>query len=265
MAISEPLSQVPARDRARSREYGRRGVFGVLIPQSNPVVEPELRILLPPGCSMVSARLTSPGHSLEQRLTDYSQGLDRFLDQFGEIDAQAMGVACTGAFYGLDCGEERVRAEARQARRGCPVLTAVDAVDAALRMLGIGSIAIASPYPAWLTESCRSHWERLGTRVTAVLQLSSGAREPHRIYSLSSATVIEAALGFDVRGAEAILLTGTGMPSLRVIQQLEPAAGIPVLSSSLCLAWALARTVGLGEPGPESRLYGGWAGRLATA
>lgn len=265
MARPVPLSQTPAGSAARPREYGRQGVFGVLVPQSNPVAEQEVRILLPPACSVVSARLTSPGRTLERRLADYGEWLDRFLDQFGDIDADAVGIACTGCFYALDRGQEHARAQARQARRGCPVVTAVDAVDAALRALGIGSIAIVSPYPAWLTESCRSHWERLGTRVTGVLQLSSGATEPHRIYSLTSAAVAETALRFDVQGAEAVLLTGTGMPSLRVIQQLEPALNRPVLSSSLCLAWALARTVGLGGPGPESALYGGWTGRLALA
>lgn len=264
MARPDPLSQAAARS-AAPREYGRLGIFGILTPQSNPVAEQELRILLPPACSLVSARVTSPGRTLERRLTDYGERLDRFLDQFGEIEADAVGVACTGAFYGLDRGEELARAEARRARRGCPVVTAVDAVDAALRALGIGSIAIVSPYPAWLTESCRSHWVRLGTRVTGVLQLSSGATEPHRIYTLTSSAVVQTALQFDLRGAEAILLTGTGMPSLRVIQQLEPALGVPVLSSSLCLAWALARIVGLGAPGPESRLYGGWSGALALA
>jgi len=265
MATSEPLSQEPAPDAAARREYGRQGLFAVLTPQSNPIAEPELRILLPPACCMVSARLTSPGSRLERRLTDYAERLDCFLDQFGTIGADAMGVACTGSFYGMDLGEERARAAARQARRRCPVVTAVDAVDAALRVLGVGSIALVSPYPSWLTENCRSHWERLGTRVTAVLQLPSGATEPHRIYSLTSAAVVTSALQLDARGAEAILLTGTGMPSLRVIQQLEPTLGIPVLSSNLCLAWALARTAGVGKPGPESRLYGGWAERLALA
>ncbi|HEX8757298.1 MAG TPA: aspartate/glutamate racemase family protein [Steroidobacteraceae bacterium] len=259
------MPQVPARSDTTPREYGRRGVFGILTPQSNAIAEQELRILLPPACSMVSARLTSAGRTLERRLADYGERLDQFLDQFGNIAADAVGVACTGSFYGLDRGEERTRRQARQARRGCPVVTSVDAIDAALRALGIGSIAIVSPYPAWLTESCRSHWVGLGTRVTGVLQLSSGATEPHRIYSLTSASVLEETLRFDVQGAEAILLSGTGMPSLRVIQQLEPTRGIPVLSSSLCLAWALARTVDLGERGPESRLYGGWAGRLALA
>ena len=68
-----------------------------------------------------------------------------------------------------------------------------------------------------------------------------------------------------LEGREAIYLAGTGMPSLRAICALEPARGVPVLSSNLCLAWALARITGDAGPGPESRLYGGWAARLAAS
>jgi maleate isomerase len=62
-----------------------------------------------------------------------------------------------------------------------------------------------------------------------------------------------------------VLLTGTGMPSLRALLPLEAARRVPVLSSNLCLAWALAKITGRAQSGPESRLYGGWAGRLESA
>jgi maleate isomerase len=68
---------------------------------------------------------------------------------------------------------------------------------------------------------------------------------------------------FDPAGADAVLITGTGMPSLRLILALGPALGLPVLSSNLCLAWAL--TGGRARSGPESPLYGGWADRMALA
>lgn len=44
------------------------------------------------------------------------------------------------------------------------------------------------------------------------------------------------------RGADAILLSGTGMPTLRTISAAR--AGIPVVSSNLCLAWMLANLAG---------------------
>jgi maleate isomerase len=131
--------------------------------------------------------------------------------------------------------------------------------------LQVGAIALVSPYPAWLTDACQAYWGRHGLRVTATLQLSSGPAGAHRIYALTSPAVLEAVAAFDTRGAEALLLAGTGMPSLRVIRALEPVGAGPVLSSNLCLAWALARVAGQAGSGPESRLYGGWAARLAAS
>jgi maleate isomerase len=249
----------------RSREYGRAGLFGLLTPQGNPTAEPELRILLPAGSAMLAARLTSSSPELRQRLLDYGERLGGFVDEFGDIAFDAVGFACTGASYGIDSADERQRTHAIAARKGYPIVTAAQAIEAALATLGVGTIALVSPYPAWLTDACLAYWGRHGVRVTATLQLLSGPGESHRIYTLSSSAVLEAIASFDALGAEAVLLAGTGMPSLRAILALEATQEVPVLSSNLCLAWALARSTGDARPGPESRLYGGWAARLAAA
>jgi maleate isomerase len=250
---------------ARAREYGRGGLFGVLTPQANPVAEPELRILLPPESALLAARLRSSNPMLRGRLTDYGEHLGEFVESFGTIAFDAVGVACTGCSYWLDPGHERQRTEAIAVRRGYPIVTAAEAVEAALDALGVRSLALVSPYPAWLTDVCRAHWERRGLRVTATLQLGSEAGEAHRIYELTTRAVLAALDSFEARGAQCILLTGTGMPSLRVILAQEPLRGVPVLSSNLCLAWALARITGEAGPGAESRLFGGWAARLAMS
>jgi len=43
-----------------------------------------------------------------------------------------------------------------------------------------------------------------------------------------------------------VVLSGTGMPTLRAIDSLNARtpAGIPIVSSNLCLAWLLAKTAG---------------------
>jgi len=249
----------------RLREYGRGGLFGLLTPQGNPTAEPEIRILLPPASALLAARLTSSSPLLRQRLSDYAERLDEQIDRFEDIRFDAVGFACTGASYWIDPQDEQRHADAIAARKGYPMVTAAQAVKAAFEVLGVGTIALVSPYPEWLTEACCRHWERQGMQVSALLQLQAGHGEAHGIYGLTTQRVLDAIASFDAGAAEVILLTGTGMPSLRAILRLERERAMPVLSSNLCLAWALARITGEVGPGAESRLYGGWAERLAVS
>jgi maleate isomerase len=248
-----------------AREYGRAGAFGILTPQGNPTVEPEMRILLQPASAMFVSRLTSRSASLRQRLIDYGARLDESLAGFDGLDLDAVGFACTGSSYLVDPADAARRLDEIQAEKGYQVVTAAKAISDALKSLGVGAIALISPYPEWLTVASREHWERSGIRVTIVLQLSAGAGEAHGIYGLTTPVLLARTKDFVPLGAEAILVSGTGMPSLRTILALEPSSQLPVLSSNLCLAWALARLSGQGAPGPESRLYGGWSQRLLQA
>jgi maleate isomerase len=265
MRADRPVSCNVAGAASPAREYGRAGLFGVLTPQSNPVAEAELRILLPPGTALLAGRLLSSNAALKQRLLDYAERLGACCDQFGDLALDAVGIACTGLSYLSDGVPDQRRIADITVRTGYPIVTAAAAIESAIGTLRIGSIALVSPYPTWLTEACRAHWERRGLVVTATLQLPSGSTPDHGIYRLTSGLVLEALAGFDTCGAAGIVLAGTGMPTLRVIQQLEATQSVPVLSSNLCLAWALARIAGSANPGPESQLYGGWAARLAVA
>src|SRR5262245_30062211 len=53
-----------------SLEYAPRGLVGVLTPQANTTVEPELNLLWPPGVAMINARLVSDKNSMSARLID---------------------------------------------------------------------------------------------------------------------------------------------------------------------------------------------------
>ena len=68
------------------------------------------------------------------------------------------------------------------------------------------------------------------------------------------------------RQADAYLITGTGLPTLRVVAELSQTLPGPVLSSNLCLAWATLLVAGihLGKlaPTPHMPLLAGWAPRI---
>ena len=69
--------------------------------------------------------------------------------------------------------------------------------------------------------------------------------------------------GVDLAGADCLLFTGTGMPTLAAIETLGPELGIPVLSTNLCLAWSICRALGVTPPPGPHPLLNGWQARRA--
>ena len=101
-------------------DYGSAGLIGVLTPQANTTVEPEIWTLLPPGWSMVNARLTSSEDTIEARLVDYTTKFADTAAQFANAPVDVIVAACTGASYLIGAeAEARIVAEI-EARRGAP-------------------------------------------------------------------------------------------------------------------------------------------------
>lgn len=247
-------------------EYGAHGVLGIGTPQSNPTVEPEIRTLLPDAVNLLATRLTSPVADSRDRLIDYLERLGDALDTYDRLALDAFGFACTGSSYLVGATREDEIVAAAEAGRVYPVITAARAVRAALEHLGARRIAVVSPYPVWLDDAAIAYWVASGFEVTSHGRIDTGDADTRGVYGMTSATAMKAATALDTGGADAILLAGTGMPTLAVIAALERRTGLPVVSSNLCLAWALA---GVLEPPPPPRpagtgetLLAGWADRL---
>ncbi len=246
-------------------EYAAHGTLGIGTPQSNPTVEPEIRGLLPDSINLLATRLTSPVADSRDRLIDYIERLGDALASYDRLTLDAFGFACTGSSYLVGAAREDEIVAAAEDGRGYPVITAANAVRAALTHLGARRIAVVSPYPAWLHDAALDYWSAAGFEIAASHRIDTGDADTRGVYGMSSATAMDAALSLD-DNADALLLAGTGMPTLAVIAELEARTGVPVVSSNLCLAWAMA---GVLQPPPPPRpagtgesLLSGWADRL---
>ncbi len=206
---------------------------------------------------MAVARLTSPSADPRERLRHYFRKLDQTLSQYDKLRLGAFGFGCTASSYLMDSGEEERLVGAAEARFGYSIFTACGAIEWRLRRSGARRLALASPYPPEMAEAAAEYWKRRGFEVAGAERVETGSADTRSIYGLRSEdarAVVSALRRLDV---DAILLSGTGMPTLRLITE----GGVPtLLSSNLCLAQRLCDAIDAPPPDVEA-----WRRRLDLA
>ena len=267
MNSTPPDPRPPSADaRPASREYGQLATFGIGVPQANPTVEPEMWSLAPAGVSVLTTRLQGSRTKSENRLVDYLHNLKTSLEAFDTAPVDAFGFACTGTSYLVGQQEEERHLGACADAFGYPVVSSAQAIRAALKELGLHRIALFAPYPSWLIKASEAYWTNCGLEIVSTATVPLDTADTRNVYLVRTPMVLEAAAALQWEKADAILLTGTGMPTLRAIPELAQRSGKPVLSSNLCLAWALLKALPWTVPVPAPRdgeiLFGGWMDKL---
>ena len=249
-----------------SLEYAPRGLVGMLTPQANTTVEPEFNILWPPGVAMINARLMSDKGTVSARLVDYFDSYAASLRQFANAPVGVVAAACTGASY--LAGREREAAVVRDitARNGFSFITAALAVVDALNVLQARCIGLVSPYPDDLNSASIAYWESHGFAASAVANASNSGSAFNPIYGLGGSAVAEALCELEDKPLDAIVMLGTGMPTLGPIADSIGWQGAPVMSCNLCLAWRCVEALYRRAPAAatlQAWLAGeGWVNRL---
>ncbi|KAA2312964.1 hypothetical protein DL237_16000 [Pseudooceanicola sediminis] len=221
------------------KEYGNAGTIGVLTPQANTTVEPELWALLPAHWSMLNARLTSDKGTIEDRLVDYTTKFAETSGQFANAPVDVLTAACTGASYLIGQQAEARLVDQVQARRNLPFLTAALASVAALRAMGARKIALLTPYPESLNVHSTPYWESFGFQVVAKAGPELETSAFHPIYAMTGPGVLASyrRLSAD-SGADAVLMLGTGMATLHPMIAGHAEGLIPAISCNVALVWA---------------------------
>ncbi|MEX0280790.1 MAG: hypothetical protein AB3N13_06315 [Arenibacterium sp.] len=219
-------------------EYGRAGLIGVLTPQANTTVEPELWTLLPPGWSLINARLTSDKPTIEERLVDYTTRFADTAGQFANAPIDVVTAACTGASYLVGRSTEARITSQIETTHGVPFLTAALASAAALKQIGAKRIALLTPYPESLNAASTPYWESHGFSVVAKAGPTLKTESFHPIYAMDGRAVLDAYRALSTSNADAILMLGTGMATLQPLVQGHAEGLKPAVSCNLALVWA---------------------------
>jgi maleate cis-trans isomerase len=225
--------------------FGWRGRIGVLLPPGNPTVEPELSAMVPAGVTLHFGRLETPPSvgkagehaGMEERVRAYREGLAGPTTALSQVRPAVVLLAHTASSYALGYGNEQALVDRIASLAGAPALLAAQAVLAALRHLGVKRLALGTPYPESISRQGKAYWEAAGFEIAGYHRLENVTD----IYAENEERAYELARRADAPEADAVLLSGTGLPTVAVLETLERDLGKPVLSSNQASLWQALR------------------------
>jgi maleate cis-trans isomerase len=205
--------------------------------------------LAPAGVSVHFTRLSASGPAgthagQEERNRSQIASLDEATRLLAMVSPQVIVMAHTATSYTLGREAEATLVRRLESSTGTRFVTAFGSVLAALACLNVRRIAYATPYDATLTEQGRTHLALHGLDVVGVARLE-GVRN---IYEETTARAYAVGKQADRPEAEAVFLSGTGMPTLGMLQALEDDLGKPVISAASAMMWNALRVAGVSAP-----------------
>ena len=111
----------------------------------------------------------------------------------------------------------------------------------ALRHLGARRIGLGTPYSAEATLKAKGFLEANGFEVPSWGNLAN----VKNIYEETPERAEQLALQVDSPAAQAVFMSGLGMPTIEVLGKLERALGKPALSSASAIMWNALRIAGV--------------------
>jgi maleate cis-trans isomerase len=226
--------------------------IGVLVPPGNPTVEPEFYRMAPAGVTIHFARLgggDTPGiagaaDGMVERTRAYLDTLSGVARTLAEVMPAVVVLGQTATSYVVGFGEDATLADRLAALTGAKAVTAAGAVFAGLRELGVRRLALATPYPASISDLGKAYWEAAGFTLVAHHRLD----DVISIYEETEARAAQLARAADVPAADAVLISGTGLPTIGVLDELERDLRKPVITSNQAAMWRALRVAGVHEP-----------------
>ena len=216
------------------------------MPSVNTVVEPWFNAASPSGVSIHAARMLLDNVLTPEAIVrmDREQGQHAVL-QLASCRPRAIAYCCTASsiVQGLDYDLQLQREMGHRAGVACT--TATQAILAALRALGVERIAAASPYADDIDTAEHAFFSSAGIRVVSSACL--GIRDAFELASPSPGDIVALAHRAYAGGAQAMLITCLNLWSHVVIEELEQAFGIPVVTSTQATLWRLLRIAGIDD------------------
>jgi maleate isomerase len=227
---------------------GWRGRIGLILPADNVLIEPELYALELSGVSFHTLRMTTTDHEAMRR-----QGVE-LAKSITELGLDAVVYGCAETSFNGGSGVRETLSELIAKECGLPVVTATNAMLAALEAMTVRRIAVLTPYKEESGQAFESTMREAGLVVVSAVHRdfsreSTDAREWFMTNRQPASTAYSMARALESADADAIVIASTNLATLAMIAQLERDANKPVVSTNQSILWWCLQTLGIAADG----------------
>lgn len=237
--------------------------IGQIVPSSNTTMETEIPAILRGRESVISGdRFTF--HSSRMRMKKVTKeelaAMDRdslrCAAELADAEVDVVGYACLVAIMSMGRGyhvTSQAALHARMAEEGhtAPVITSAGALIDELKLAGIRSVSLVTPYMPALTELVVDYIRDQGINVIDSIALAIpdnlevGRRDPMAL--------LQDVERLNTDGADLVVLSAcVQMPSLAAILRVEDKLGMPVTSAAVCTTKSMLRALNLELTAPDA-------------
>ncbi len=231
--------------------YGWRAKIGLITPMSENA-EHAFHIYAPEGVTFASTKINFPGPTPEG-LMILNDGLEATAAKYANYDVDLVVFGCTSGscIKGFGWDQECIRKIERAS--GAPGLTTSTAVLEAMRALGTKKVAVLTPYPEDTNEAEKKFLEDNGFEVTNIvgMDVSQIRKGKRKMEAIDEDFLYRHSLAMDLKGADTFFLSCMGLTTLEVLEEIETALQVPVITSHQATLWSALRHCRVGTKIPK--------------
>ena len=221
-----------------------RARLGFILMSTDLAAEADFFDMAPPGVAVHITRLKTDDYTTNETLARH---IEHMADAASRIQPDTrpdvVSYSCTSG--SIVIGEERVMAEIVRGAPWAKPMCIVTGVTDALRELGAQRIVVGTPYLDEINTAEAEYLAARGFDVVDIqgLNLTTGIE----FGRVTPAYWKEFALAIDRPEADAIFLSCGGIRALEVADEIEQAAGKPVVTSNQAQFWSCLRRAGIDD------------------
>ena len=220
---------------------------GLIVPSTNTVMEPDLYRHLPAGATVHTSRMLLEGSvTIEAEELMLDVYLPECARQIGTLKPDVVVFGCTsaGALRG-PAYEQELAGEISQAT-GAPTITIMGAVVDELNRLGVGSVAVLTPYSEEINDTIKESLETSGFTVPHINGMD--VKGAFNIAAVTPEEIVDY-VREELAGVQSdcLFVSCANLKSVDVLEQIREVACRPVVTSNQAVLEGVKRTIGVAD------------------